>query len=267
MIRDVSLWGLCVLALFALTVAQIEDNKVETVPIEAVISFPERLEENEFGTSGFVKQTDEGIILYQSENDYQYDTRENSVFIRDVDGVLKKDNVEIVDGEESGGWEIYNLRVENGQITGDLLSEVSNNGEKLPLMPYHEGGKTENVSIYRLFGNPWAYNGRNVRFEAVLGYDTYESENSTTVIFSADEIKEGVLEERAKEYNLNLYEVLGIPKIEGVRVYLSGRMSIFLNLPYGMSELTDFEYHEKVVQDLDKYVEDYRKKMEERRNK
>ena len=34
-----------------------------------------------------------------------------------------------------------------------------------------------------------------------------------------------------------------------------------------MSELTDFEYHEKVVQDLDKYVEDYRKKMEEWRNK
>ena len=46
-------------------------------------------------------------------------------------------------------------------------------------MPYHEGGKTENVSIYRLFGNPWVYNGRNVRCEAVLGYDTYESENST----------------------------------------------------------------------------------------
>jgi hypothetical protein len=259
--------SLCVLLPTETSLAQKDEavtDKMETMPMEAVISSPEKLEGKEFSTKGYIYEIENGYIIYYSLQDYLYDTTENSILVECDKTLVQQD---LSDGEILTGLCIKNLRRENGRLRGDLYMDTYNENN-LVSIPRKESEDEKNVSVYRMFGNPWQYNGAHVRFEAQLGYDTYEFENIESMIFRADSTKDGMLEQRAAQYNLDAYEMIGIAKVERVRVYLSGKIYVFrYGGYYNMSELTDFEYHEKVVQNLDKYVEDYRKKMEEWRNR
>lgn len=242
--------------------AEVQNDKMDTIPIEAVISYPERLQGKEFCTDGFIKELEGGFLLYASENDYRYDTRENSVFVRDTNGEFKENYYLQVDGTIDG-FCLKNLRVDDGQIVGDILLEVFNS-EKIPQIPKQEGGEVEETSIYRILGNPWEYNGKHVRYEAIMGSDFYSTENTATQIMSQDGTKEGLYQEMEKKYGLEDGELRLIGTIGQARFYLTGRMSIYMGSCYGMSYLEGIELHEKDVERLDELKQKTRDFLKER---
>lgn len=240
--------------------AQGETEAMREIPIEAVISYPERLEGTEFVVYGYIKRVEEGMLLYQSQNDYQYDTRENSILL-----IMNEEQKQLklpVDGLWSFSG-VMNVRIVDGQITGDVY-EGTYDEMKAPQIPKQEGGEVEETSIYRILGNPWEYNGKHVRYEAIMGSDFYSTENTATQIMSQDGTKEGLYQEMEKKYGLEDGELRLIGTIGQARFYLTGRMSIYMGSCYGMSYLEGIELHEKDVERLDELKQKTRDFLKER---
>lgn len=162
---------------------------VDDYPFEAILSNGNRLENTWTGIFGYPKIEENGIVMYYSMTDYLYDTRENAVWIKEREDYSLKEYIEdrnIKEGEKTG----LAIVVDGKGAYGCAMSAVYLDGRKGALFEndpiyknanksntverevwYNEKNEMEDVqevSFYRLMGNPWEFDGKRVKMEAVI---------------------------------------------------------------------------------------------------
>lgn len=177
--------------------------------MECVLANPKTLIGKTTRVTGYVHYMDTGMILYYSENDYEYDTKENAVVVEDVD----KEYIETCkkyaqEGEytikfgtiECVGKDGYAASLKNIDATQRDAFEYANGKPKqLEDKAYDrskEKEEAENVSIYRLLGDPLRYDGKKMEIE---GYKSPGEDmkfrgarGMSTVIYSETEAVNGI---------------------------------------------------------------------------
>ena len=144
--------------------------------METILAQPDKLENEWVRLVGYAKFEEDGIILYYTERDYRYDTKENAIWLPErPERPIEKyfgDMNEINDGEVLFIDAVI-LPKENTTYAVEALyviddeDEVWENAEPLPtkIKKYdreEENEKAQRISIYRLLGDPWSYDGEKV---------------------------------------------------------------------------------------------------------
>ena len=175
--------------------AEEEDLEVYSgIPFETVIAQPERVDQWLVYLNGVLKIEEEGMVLYYTEQDYVYDTRENAIwfperedypieeFLEDYpiykenmkEGVLKLDVYNsigcIMDTEGSEGYagKAHYLNIEDERDKEKFEREAQYIDKE---KRYDRGKEKEDpimVSYYRLMEDPWTYDGEKVKLEVVF---------------------------------------------------------------------------------------------------
>lgn len=151
-------------------------------PMEAIVARPEMLENELILIKGYAKFEKEGVILYYTDRDYRYDTKENAVWLpeRKELPIEKYFQNRLIDKREEGcvdGCFYTAVGVVQQKETGcpyaavalycEDNDEIWNMAKALPktIEKYdrkNEEKKAERISYYRLLGDPWSFDGRKV---------------------------------------------------------------------------------------------------------
>ena len=159
---------------------------------ESILAHPERVRGLALMASGYAKVYEDGFALYYSKTDCLYDTRENAIYVKEREGysiddymkengVLQEDGsykieyrsyiVKILDEESFEGYAIVAEHIGYRRDISGYTFEESNK------IPYDFENMDDNetpvyVSMYRLFGDPWTYDGKMVQVDAEYGGET-----------------------------------------------------------------------------------------------
>lgn len=175
--------------------AEEEDLEVYSgIPFETVIAQPERVDQWLVYLNGVLKIEEEGMVLYYTEQDYVYDTRENAIWFPEredypieeflEDYPLYEDDIKgnvlemgvysnsircIMDTEECEGYagKAYYLRFEDAKDKEKFEREAQYIDKEKRYDRSKEKEDPIMVSYYRLMGDPWTYDGRKVKLNVV----------------------------------------------------------------------------------------------------
>ena len=159
-------------------------TKFNRYPMETILTQPEKIENELVPIKGYAKFEKDGVILYYTKQDYQYDTKENAVWLPErkelsieeyfQDASIYRDISGCVDGafyHISGVIQQKNQELPYAAVA--LYYIDNDDGNKINSMPEtmerynrdNESQKAEEVSIYRLLADPWRYDGKKVSTE------------------------------------------------------------------------------------------------------
>ena len=190
----------CIVALMWMLqplVALASEEKIEvynSVPFETIITQPERVDKYVTYVNGILKIEEKGMILYYSEQDYMYDTRENAIWFPEredysIEQFLKeepcfKDKQEanvlemgpfdsircIFDASGCEGYagKAQYLKFFDGKDDEKFEKKACYIDEAKRYDREEETKDAMEVSYYRLMGDPWEYDGKKVKVEAVF---------------------------------------------------------------------------------------------------
>ncbi len=159
---------------------------------EAILAHPEKVEGLAVQVWGYAKVLDNGFALYYSEADCLYDTRENAIYVREREGynieeyfegrgVLQNDEnnwivigyflIKILDEQPFDGYAVVAENIGYGRDDSGYVFEES--GEILYIFENMDENETPiYISMYRLLGDPWTYDGKMVQVDALYGGET-----------------------------------------------------------------------------------------------
>lgn len=172
-------WLLIVIAVFLVlgnqvVLAEEEQKGTYSNTIESVIANAQAYKGTCSFLHGYPKIKENGIAFYYTRRDYLYDTNECAIWLPErkdlsLDEFVRKQ--EVKEGELTYLW-VGITRIENvkGYVAeGEYLQSAQE--KKYEVAPKMEKRVNvtpgEKVSIYRLLGEPWAYDGCNVMVEGI----------------------------------------------------------------------------------------------------
>lgn len=232
---------------------------------ETMIACPEKLENTLVYVTGYKSILENGIIIYFSEQDFRYDTKENAIWIPErEDYPLEKFLSEYKTFQYGHDFNIWIPIVFHKQQelpyagTGTyLLKNFQNdpifqkstknelNVEKRYEVDFKNQGNPTMVSYYRLMGNPWKYDGQQIIVEAsftnsglvinanlqrdkcLAGMKLIDNVNGVTVMDSEQILLDIILEKYAKEFNADTVQLGTIMIAENMHFSITGVYCMF----------------------------------------
>lgn len=155
----------------------IDYNKMNMYAMETIIAQPEKIENEWVRLDGYAKFEENGVALYKTEKDYKYDTKENAVWLpeREEASIEKRFGgpEKQIDGS---AWAISAViqpvkkdspYAAEAMYVIDESDKIWQNAKPQPekrkkYNRENEKEEAERVSIYRLLGDPWSYDGKKV---------------------------------------------------------------------------------------------------------
>ena len=152
------------------------------MPMEAILAQPKDVYNKGLIVEGVLKIEEDGIIVYYSQQDYEFDTKENAIWLPERPEATYKEwlkqNETLTDGQY-GSLEIMLTDTENTQpyaATGAFIIKGKEDAVLQKNQGFDARGKydrkyetqePERLSYYRLMGDPWRFDGKKVCFTAV----------------------------------------------------------------------------------------------------
>lgn len=165
-------------------------DKVVRCSTIALMASPKKFDGCIVEVEGYLKYGNGEMILYLDENSYQYDTKENAVCFPEreelsIEEFWEKvcDNNEWYEKPQNGEY-ISMLGIiqsnEESEYAAQALYRIGDKEEfynqarevaqrSVPYDEREEKKEAEKVSVYRLFGDPWRYDGKKICVEMRQG--------------------------------------------------------------------------------------------------
>lgn len=169
---------LCLMTIvfFPMYTVYAEYDKTADYSTMALIAQPERLENVVMPIYGYIKFEKEGMIVYLGKEDYIYDTKENAVwFPQRQERTLEErwQQGKPQDGSRIGLTGIIQPKREDSPYAAEALYYIDDgdtayqNAKEQPSRTElydreNEKEQAQRISIYRLLGDPWTYDGKKV---------------------------------------------------------------------------------------------------------
>lgn len=156
---------------------KIDHSKMNMYAMETIIAQPEKIENEWVRLDGYAKFEENGVALYKTEKDYKYDTKENAVWLPEREEASIKeyfgDPEEQIDGSAWALSVVIQPVKKDSPYAAEAMyvidesDKIWQNAKPRPekrkkYNRENEKEEAKRISIYRLLGDPWSYDGKKV---------------------------------------------------------------------------------------------------------